>query len=117
VTVPVPLGGALFMTNCTPHCSTPNTTDVVRWSLDLRYQSASLPNNVGQRPEDFDPGRPAHELACYPPEADFVVQSLEHPEAVVQTPEAFDQLRQQYEKTRPPSPNRGWIPYDQRAGA
>ena len=46
-TVSVPLGGALFMSNLTPHCSTENTSDVVRWSLDLRYQNAKVPNNVG----------------------------------------------------------------------
>ena len=43
---PVPKGGALLLTNRTPHGSYENTTDIVRWSLDLRYQSASLPTNA-----------------------------------------------------------------------
>ncbi len=116
VTVPVPLGGVLFMTNCTPHCSLPHTTDVVRWSIDVRYQSEEVPNNVGELSEEFDPGRPGHELACYPPEADFVVQSRQHPERVVRRWEEFDQIRQRYEKLRPPSPQRGWVPMGQGRG-
>lgn len=110
VWVPVPLGGVLFMTNRTAHCSTPNTTDVVRWSIDLRYQSAEVPNNLGEQPEEFDSSRPDYEIACYPPEADFVVQSHKHPESVVATADAFNAIRQPYEKTRPPSPQRGWQP-------
>ncbi len=110
VTAPVPLGGVLFLTNCTPHCSTPNTTDVVRWSLDLRYQGAHLPNNVGEVPEDFNLDRPLHEIACYPPEADFVVQSRDDPDSAVDTWEEFHQIRQRYEKLRPPGPDRGWVP-------
>ena len=43
---PVPKGGALLLTNRTPHGSYENTTDIVRWSLDLRYQSTSLPTNA-----------------------------------------------------------------------
>jgi phytanoyl-CoA hydroxylase len=110
VTVPVPLGGVLFLTNRTPHCSTPNTTDMVRWSIDLRYQSADLPNNVGEGPEDFSLDRPLHEIACYPPEADFVVQSRDDPDSVVDTWEEFQQIRQRYQEERPPGPDRGWVP-------
>lgn len=109
VTVPVPLGGVLLLTNRTPHCSTPNNTGVVRWSIDLRYQSASVPNNVGERPEDFDSNRPEHEIACYPPEADFIVRSPSRPETEVRTWEAFDEIRQRYEALRPPGPKR-WTP-------
>ena len=43
---PVPKGGALLLTNRTPHGSYENTTDIVRWSMDLRYQSAALPTNA-----------------------------------------------------------------------
>lgn len=110
VTVPVPLGGVLFLTNCTPHCSTPNTTDVVRWSIDLRYQDAALPNNVGEGPEEFSLERPQHEIACYPPEADFVVQSRENPDSAVANWEEFHQIRRRYQKVRPPGPDRGWVP-------
>ena len=45
VTVPVSLGGVLLLTNRTPHCSGDNVTDVIRWSVDIRYQSADLPTN------------------------------------------------------------------------
>ena len=117
VAVPVPLGGALFMTNCTPHSSTPNNTDVVRWSLDLRYQDATVPNNVGELPEDFDPDRATSEIACYPPEADFVIQSQKDPEVICRTAAEFDLIRQRYETQRPSGPRRGWTPYDERTPA
>ena len=113
VTVPVPLGGVLFMGNLTPHCSTENTSDVVRWSIDLRYQNAKVPNNVGEQPENFNRDRPTSEIACYPPEADFVVQSRTEPEIVTSTPYAFDKLRQRYEVERPQGPVRGWIDYSE----
>ena len=103
------------MGNCTPHCSTPNTSDVVRWSLDLRYQNAGVPNNVGEMPEDFTRERPTHEIACYPPEADFVVQRPSAPERTVRDPARFDQIRQRYEHTRPQGPQRGWGDYAERS--
>jgi ectoine hydroxylase-related dioxygenase (phytanoyl-CoA dioxygenase family) len=78
VCAPVKKGGALFMTNITPHASFENTTDRVRWSMDLRYQSAALPTNAditrlpGEETPDPQKGVP---IACYPPEADFLVRS------------------------------------------
>jgi hypothetical protein len=108
--VPVPLGGVLFLSNLTPHCSKENTTDVVRWSLDLRYQNADIPNNTGQDPEAFDPDAPEVERACFPPEADFVIRSRAHPEREVDWRE-FERLRKRYEEARNlPAPNRGWTP-------
>ena len=62
--VPVRKGGAVFMHRCTPHGSTPNYSDGVRWSLDLRYQPTGTPT-----------GRP-----FYP---DFVTRSRAHPESVL----------------------------------
>jgi ectoine hydroxylase-related dioxygenase (phytanoyl-CoA dioxygenase family) len=59
VPVPVRKGGAVFMHRCTPHRSTPNFTDAIRWSIDLRYQPIGQPT-----------GRP-----FYP---DFVVRSESH---------------------------------------
>ncbi len=112
--VPVPLGGVLLLTNLTPHCSTPNRSGVVRWSLDLRYQDAAVPNNVGEAPQDFTWDRPEGEIACYPPEADFVVRSARAPDSEVRSAEAFNRLRQSYERRRPPGPQRGWTPYDRR---
>jgi len=82
-----PVGGVVFMTNRTPHCSTPNTSDHIRWSVDLRYQSAAVPNNVGVIPESIEEDGEADErfyeqvtVACYPPDADFYVNSEQHPE-------------------------------------
>jgi hypothetical protein len=49
--VPVKKGGAVFMHKCTPHRSTPNFTDGVRWSLDLRYQPTGQPTGRAWWPE------------------------------------------------------------------
>ena len=109
----VKAGTVIILTNMTPHCSIPNTTDMVRWSVDLRYQSPEVPNNVGLIPSlnEEDDERNV-ELACYPPEADFIVQSERYPETVVTDFEQFYTLRKSYydhyvKKTRDfPSPNR-----------
>lgn len=92
----VPKGGALLLTNRTVHGSFENRTDGVRWSMDLRYQSAKLPTNApitrldGEEAASIEAGVPA---ACYPPEADFLVRSKARPEQVIRTPEAFESLR------------------------
>ena len=44
VTCEVPMGGALFISNCIPHRSLENYSDKVRWSLDLRWQRPDKPN-------------------------------------------------------------------------
>jgi len=59
--VPVGKGGIVFMHRWTPHRSTPNFSDAVRWSLDLRYQKTGTPT-----------GRPFH--------PEFVARSRSHPE-------------------------------------
>jgi ectoine hydroxylase-related dioxygenase (phytanoyl-CoA dioxygenase family) len=89
ITAECPRGGVVFMTNLTPHCSTPNTSDHIRWSIDLRYQSADVPNNIGLWPGEPDAaGFAPNEfyekvnVACYPPEADFLVRSRRDPGAV-----------------------------------
>ena len=43
VTLPMNKGDVLFFHKETPHRSTPNLTDTVRWSLDLRYQKTGTP--------------------------------------------------------------------------
>lgn len=96
-------GGVVLLHNRTPHASFENTSDVVRWSMDLRYQSAALPTNASftRLPHETDPLKnldiegdvPA---ACYPPEADFLVASKARPHEVVSTPEAFAQLRESH---------------------
>jgi phytanoyl-CoA hydroxylase len=62
--VPVKQGGVVFMHRHTPHRSTPNRTDEVRWSIDLRYQKTGTPT-----------GRPFHPY--------FVVRSRARPESVL----------------------------------
>jgi phytanoyl-CoA hydroxylase len=104
VTVPVRKGGALLLTNRTPHCSTENGTDVTRWSLDFRYQSAALPTN--SRAAD---GAPLYEpndgapVACYPPEADFLVRSRARPADAVTEWSRFHAIRTEHS----PSPVTG----------
>ncbi len=99
VCAPVPKGGVLLLTNRTPHASFDNTTDVVRWSMDLRYQSAALPTNAlitrldGETVAAPEAGVP---LACYPPEADFLVRSRLRPHEVVTDPAAFRRLREEH---------------------
>ena len=78
---------------------------MVRWSLDLRYQHAAVPNNIDEAPQEFTWDRPDAEIACYPPES------------VVRSAVEFNQIRQRYARSSPPSPDRGWIPYHQRPGA
>ncbi len=51
VDVPVKRGGVVFMSRFTPHRSTPNNTDMVRWSIDLRYQPTGLPTGRPFYPE------------------------------------------------------------------
>lgn len=62
--IPVRKGGMVIMHRHTPHRSTPNYTDQVRWSLDLRYQPTGEPT-----------GRPFH--------PDFVVRSRKSPQSVL----------------------------------
>lgn len=105
ITAACPKGGVVFMTNRTPHCSTPNYSDHIRWSADLRYQSAEVPNNVGLWPESHDEAGNANpefyekgSVACYPPEADFLVHSVKHPEDVTDYAE-YVKRRETYDRT------------------
>ena len=68
--VPVRKGGVIFMHRYTPHRSTPNYTDTVRWSIDLRYQPSGTPT-----------GRPFH--------PEFVVRSRARPESVLTSHEEW----------------------------
>lgn len=63
VALPLPAGSALFFNDRLLHMSTPNHSDHVRWSVDLRYQ-----------PTDQDP-MPQHG-------AGFLARSRAHPEQV-----------------------------------
>ena len=109
---PVPMemkrGDVLFMTNLTPHASFVNRSDIVRWSVDLRYQSMDAPNNAEEDPETYTPEREPVTMACYPSEADFVIRDSSRPEREVRTPEAFRELRDRYHDAKPYNPGRGW---------
>eukprot|EP01113_Clastostelium_recurvatum_P025994 TRINITY_DN3120_c0_g1_i2.p1 TRINITY_DN3120_c0_g1~~TRINITY_DN3120_c0_g1_i2.p1 ORF type:complete len:357 (+),score=65.50 TRINITY_DN3120_c0_g1_i2:25-1071(+) len=99
VCCPVKKGGVFLVTNRTPHASFENKTDRVRWSMDLRYQAASLPTNAkithstANIVVDGDDGVP---LSCNPPEPDFLVRSRLHPDQVLKTGRDFIQLRQDH---------------------
>jgi hypothetical protein len=108
IPVPMSAGSVLFMTNLTPHASFENHTDQVRWSLDLRYQSMSAPNNLDEAPTDVTPERDPVTMACYPPEADFVIRDTHHPEREIRSPDAFNQLRERFNSAKVYSPGRGW---------
>lgn len=104
-------GGVVLLHNRTPHVSYENRSDVVRWSMDLRYQSAALPTNARftRLAHETDPLRNLGvegeaPPACYPPEADFLVASAARPHEVVRTPEAFAELRASHMPR--PSPDR-----------
>ena len=43
LTLPMDKGDVLLMDKQTPHRSTPNNADTVRWSMDLRYQETGTP--------------------------------------------------------------------------
>ena len=101
VCCPVAKGGVLLLSNRTPHGSYGNNSDMVRWSMDLRYQNATLPTNasITQLPgESVAHGRSISDpgfvpVACHPPEADFLVRSKERPTEVLRTAEEFARLR------------------------
>jgi len=100
VCVPVKKYGALFLHNLTPHASFSNDTETVRWSMDLRYQSAALPTNAkitrlpGESIPTVENGAP---IACYPPEADFLVRSPARPSEVVRDAARFQALRKEHQ--------------------
>lgn len=124
VCVPVRKGSVLLLTNRTPHASFDNASDVVRWSMDLRYQSASLPTNaeITRLPDETlaqetlaqetlagEVQSTAGDVvppACYPPEADFLVRSRLRPEQVVTDPERFRAIRENH-LARPVTPRWG----------
>lgn len=101
---PVPRGGVLLLTNRTIHVSFDNNTDTVRYSMDLRYQSAALPTNASMTKLEGDSmpqGPNASEPdyipnACYPPEADFLVRSKKRPKEVVTCAEEFARIREEH---------------------
>jgi len=96
---PVPKGGILLLSNKTIHGSEKNSTEGVRWSMDLRYQSAKLPTNANithlenEVTENIEAGVPS---ACYPPDPDFLVRSRLRDHEIIKTPADFIKLRETY---------------------
>ncbi|MFT5368624.1 MAG: phytanoyl-CoA hydroxylase [Candidatus Latescibacterota bacterium] len=107
-------GSVLFMTGMTPHASYENKTDIVRWSIDLRYQDLSVPHNMGETPEDYTPERDPVTMACFPGEAYFVIQDKEHPEREMKDSDEFRELRLQWDRATISKPGRGWTSLSER---
>jgi hypothetical protein len=110
ITAECPRGGVVLMSNFTPHCSTWNHSDHIRWSVDLRFQNASKPNNLSLMPDsDADVSAvDLYQMACYPPEADMLVSSASKPEAVIDF-RAFCERRTAFEQAHGlPRPRRNW---------
>jgi ectoine hydroxylase-related dioxygenase (phytanoyl-CoA dioxygenase family) len=95
VCCPVKKGGAFFVTNRTPHASFENKTDMVRWSMDLRYQAASLPTNakIKHTTANIKLDGDGVPMSCNPPEPDFLVRSSLHPDQLLKNGEEFLELR------------------------
>ncbi len=51
VTLPMHKGDVLLMHKLIPHCSTPNLSGGIRWSMDLRYQRIGTPTGRSFYPE------------------------------------------------------------------
>ena len=73
MTLPMDKGDVLFLHKETPHRSTPNRSDTIRWSMDLRYQKTGTPT-----------GRPFH--------PDFVARSRTNPDSVLTDWAEWDRL-------------------------
>ena len=110
----MPAGAVLFLTNLTPHASFENKTDIVRWSIDLRYMGKDAPNNVDEDPASYTPERDPVTMACYPPEADFVIRDTQNPAREVKDIDTFQAIRKRYETVRAYKPGRGWTPLSER---
>jgi hypothetical protein len=81
---------------------------------DLRYQNMDVPNNIDEAPQSYTPERDPVTMACYPPEADFVLRDTQHPEREVHSPEQFHRIREAYVEHRAHMPGRGWKPMVER---
>lgn len=99
IACPVKKGGMLLLTNKVIHGSFKNNTDGVRWSMDLRYQTAMLPTNasITRLADELDSKIIADApAACYPPEADFLVRSTKRENEIINNYEDFKNLRENF---------------------
>jgi hypothetical protein len=73
IALPTKRGDVIFLSKRTLHASLSNVSDIIRWSLDLRY------NPIGQEPgRGFYPG--------------FVARSRQNPEMELRDPEAWAEM-------------------------
>ena len=100
------------MTNLTPHASFANKTNIVRWSVNLRYHSFDVPHNVDEAPESYTSERDPVSMACHP--ADFIIRFPQDSSREVAHVSEFQEIRSRHEKNRPRSPGRGWTPLRER---
>ena len=79
LTLPMDKGDVLLMDKQTPHRSTSNNADMVRWSMDLRYQQTGTPTGRPFHPDFVARSRsnPASELRDYDEWCRRWVESLE----------------------------------------
>jgi ectoine hydroxylase-related dioxygenase (phytanoyl-CoA dioxygenase family) len=104
VCVPVPRGGAILMHNLTPHASGPNRSDVVRWTFDVRYQSADGPTNaaITRLPGEFVPKTPDEpHRGCIPSQPDFLLRSRARPNEVVRDAATFIRMQRSFVPEEP----------------
>jgi phytanoyl-CoA hydroxylase len=79
LTLPMDKGDVLLMHKQTPHRSTANNADVVRWSMDLRYQQTGTPTGRPYNPDFVARSRsnPASEFRDYDEWCRLWVEALE----------------------------------------
>lgn len=70
VPVPCEAGEVVIMTQFVPHHSTPNRSDICRWSMDLRYQRTGTPSGRAWLPSTVlrsrrDPSSEVHDAAIW----------------------------------------------------
>ncbi len=73
VSCPIPMGGVLLLQHTTVHRSSPNHSDQIRWSLDIRYSDWRKPTG-----RDDVPG--------------FIARSLQRPEMVATGHEEWQRM-------------------------
>ena len=108
IPVEMSAGSVLLMTSMTPHASFENTTNIVRWSIDLRYQDFEVPSNIDEIPQDYTSDRDPVTMACHPGEAYFVIRDTQHPERETTDPADFAALRQRWDRAQVSGGGRRW---------
>ena len=114
IPIEISAGSVLIMTGMTPHASFENRSDIVRWSIDLRYQDFNVPNNIDEKPEDYIVDRDPVTMACHPGEAYFVIRDTKNPGREMKDPIEFAKLRQRWNQSRIRGVASRWISLSER---